>query len=284
MALLHWLLGQGYARLIICHLDHGLRGRSSRADARFVERLAHKWKLPCESARAEVGQAAAQKKLSLETAGRNARLDFFRKVARRRRCLTIFLAHHADDQVETFLLKLFRGAGARGLGAMREISENGALRIVRPWLSVWRAEIDAYVVEHGLSFREDASNAETGARRNLLRHALIPELEKRLGRAVRSNLRRTASILAEEDAFLEAMLPNEFAASETLQVRELTALPVVLQRRAILRWLHGQNIADIGFDVIENVRGLIQPAARVARINLPRARFVRRRTGKLFIE
>ncbi len=284
VALLHWLLAQGYARLIVCHLDHGLRGRSSRADARFVERLAEKWELPCEIARMEVGQSAAQKKLSLETAGRDARLDFFRKVARRRRCLTIFLAHHADDQVETFLLKLFRGAGGRGLGAMREISENGALRIVRPWLGLWRAEIDAYIAEHGLKFREDASNAEIGPRRNLLRHALIPELEKRFGRKVRANLWRTASILAEEDAFLEAMLPNEFAVAEMLNVKELTALPLVLQRRAILRWLRARGVSDVGFEVIEKVRGLIQPETRISRTNLPRARFVRRRAGKLFIE
>ena len=152
VALLHWLLGQGYRKLIVCHFEHGLRGRAGKGDARFVEGLAKKYGLNFELASADIASLAADTKQSIETTGRNERLAFFERVARRRRCLTIFLAHQADDQVETFLLNLFRGAGGRGLGAMRLSSNIGPLEIVRPLLGVWRSEIDRYVKEHRLKF------------------------------------------------------------------------------------------------------------------------------------
>src|SRR6266446_3665249 len=160
VALLHWLLAHGYRKLIVCHFEHGLRGRAGKADARFVEQLAQSYALPFEGGAAEVPALAREAAQSIETAARNERLAFFTRIARRRRCLTIFLAHHADDQVETFLLNLFRGAGGRGLGAMRPRSSYGALQIVRPLLGVWGSEIDHYLEEHRLKFREDATNEE----------------------------------------------------------------------------------------------------------------------------
>src|SRR6266404_3314420 len=110
IALLHWLIEVGYENLIVCHLDHRLRGRSSQADARFVEKLAAKYHVDCELGSANVPTEAKKKKMSIETAAREARYSFFAKVAKRRRCDTIFLAHHADDLVETFLINLFRCA------------------------------------------------------------------------------------------------------------------------------------------------------------------------------
>ena len=149
VALLHWLLSQGYRKLIVCHFEHGLRGRAGKSDARFVERLAKKYGLNFELGSADIAALAARTKQSIETTARNERLAFFERVGRRRRCLTIFLAHQADDQVETFLLNLFRGAGGRGLGAMRLSSNHGSLEIVRPLLGVWRSEIDHYVKSTG---------------------------------------------------------------------------------------------------------------------------------------
>ena len=174
VVLLHWLIERGYRRLIVCHFEHGLRGRAGKADARFVARLAETHGLPFESGAADIREIAREKKQSIETAARNERRAFFARVARRRRCGTIFLGHHADDQVETFLLNLFRGAAGRGLGAMRSRSQHGALEIVRPLLGVWRSEIDDYVAEHRLKFREDATNEELDARRNRMRHKIIP--------------------------------------------------------------------------------------------------------------
>src|SRR5438094_475297 len=113
--------------------------------------------------------------MSIEAAARDARYSFFAKVAKRRRCRTIFLAHHADDLVETFLINLCRGAGLTGLAAMREASTRRVddldLTIVRPLLGVWRAEIDRYVQERRLRFREDASKKNLPRDRHVRRRA-----------------------------------------------------------------------------------------------------------------
>ncbi len=285
VVLLHWLLHRGYKRLIVCHLDHGLRGRASRADVAFVRRLAEKWKLPFATGKRDVAGLAAMTHQSIEQTAREMRLGFFQVTAMRRRCDTVFLGHHADDQVETFLLRLLRGAGSHGLGAMREVTDFGDLRLIRPFLGVWRSEIDAYVAEHRLKFREDASNLELSATRNRVRHLMIPDLEAQFGRYVRQNIWRAASVLAEEDAYLDSLVPHIFLGDEEpLSVKELTAMPVPLQRRTIMRWLRANGIRDLSYNVIERVRSLLAPGGAVAKVNLPGDRHARRRAGVIFLE
>jgi tRNA(Ile)-lysidine synthase len=292
IVLLHRLFDLGYRRLIVCHLNHQLRGRSSQADSHFVEKLVATWSkkivahVDFEPGSADVRALAKRNKTSIETAARQARYSFFASAAKRRRCHTIFLGHHADDLVETFLINLFRGAGATGLAAMREVSarriEEVDLTIVRPLLSIWRDEIDSYVREHRLKFREDASNKNLAPLRNRIRRRIIPYLEKTLDRSIRQNIWRTAVVAAEEESWIESQLPN--ADSADLSVRELRALPFALQRRTILKWLRAQNVSEIGFEVIERVRSLLDPATSVAKVNLARDRHLRRRAGKLFVE
>jgi len=286
VALLHHLVHVGYKKLIICHLNHELRGRSSTADARFVEKLAAKYDLDLEIGSADVRAVANDRKMSIEAAARDARYSFFAKVAKQKRCHTIFLGHHADDLVETFLINLFRGAGLIGLAAMREISmrsiEDVDLTIVRPLLGVWRDEIDRYVRKYRLKFREDASNKNLAPLRNRLRRRIIPYLEKTLGRKIRPSIWRAATIAAEEEAWIDRMAKHPDARHQRLSVEKLRGLPTALQRRFIMTWLREQSIADIGFDVIEGVRSLLD--AKIAKINLPKDRHVRRRAGKIFIE
>src|SRR5947208_9912104 len=226
-----------YRKLIVCHFDHQLRGRSSRADARFVEKLAAKYEVDLEIGSADVRAVANHRKMSIETAAREARYSFFAGVAKRRRCHTIFLAHHADDLVETFLINLFRGTGLTGLAAMREVStrpiDGVGLTIARPLLSVWRDEIDSYVREHRLKFREDASNKNLGPLRNRIRRRVIPYLEKTFGRNVRQNIWRTAVIAAEEENWIDDQVRVSPHRKDHLSAKELRALPVALQRRAI---------------------------------------------------
>jgi tRNA(Ile)-lysidine synthase len=286
VALLHWLHQRGYRKLVVCHLNHQLRGSSSDADARFVEQLAAQCDVDLEMGSTNVRALAAKQKISIETAAREARYKFFAQVAKRRRCRTIFLGHHADDLVETFLINLFRGSGTTGLGAIREVSKRHAedvdLTIVRPFLGVWRREIDRYVRKHRLKFREDASNKNLAPLRNRIRRRIIPYLEKTLGRNIRQSIWRAATIAAEEENWIEDQLPD--ATDADLAVAKLRDLPVALQRREILKWLRARKIANIGFDVVEDVRSLLGHDARVVKVNLPQDRHVRRRVGKIFIE
>ncbi len=286
VALLHWLVELGYRKLIVCHLDHQLRGRSSQADARFVEKVAAEYQADFEIGLANVQALVKKQRISIETAAREARYAFFAETARRRNCRTIFVAHHADDLVETFLINLFRGAGSAGLSAMQETSirriDRLELTIVRPFLRFWRKDIDEYVGEHGLKFREDATNKNLRPLRNRIRHRIIPYLEKTVGRNIRRNIWRTAIIAAEEEKWMGGELPDLTRAE--LSVSAIRALPIAFQRRAILKWLRAQNVSNVGFDVIERVRSLADGDTRIAKVNLPENRHARRRAGRIFVE
>ena len=288
VALLHWLVECGYNKLIVCHLNHRLRGRSSRADAIFVQKLAAKYDVDLALGAIDVRGLAVRTKQSIETAARDARYKFFTQVAKRRRCRTIFLGHHADDLVETFLLNLFRGAGPGGLSAMRGVSirkiDNVKLQIVRPLLGVSREQIDDYVRKHRLKFREDASNKNLAPLRNRIRHHVIPEIEKQLERNVRATIWRAATIAAEEENFFEALLPDKLSKLTTLAVKPLRAMPIAVQRRMLHKWLRARDVPDLSFDLVERVRALLDLASRVAKTNLPQDRHVRRRAGQIFIE
>jgi len=293
VALLHWLINLGYKRLIVCHLNHQLRDRSSDVDARFVKEVAAKYGLDFEVGAADVRALAKRDKMSIETAAREARYTFFAKTAKHRRCRTILLAHHADDLVETFLINLFRGTGTAGLAAMREVSTRSIadveLTIVRPLLGIWRKEIDNYVRKRGITFREDASNRNLNPLRNRVRHRVIPYLEKIMGRNIRPAIWRAATIASEEDDWIEHQSPGldqlcVAHATKSLSVDKLRALPVAFQRRAILKWLRAQKISDISFDVIERVRSLANHDSAVAKVNLPQDRHARRRAGRIFVE
>ena len=288
IALLNLLIDLGYKNLVVCHLNHQLRGAASRGDARFVEKIARDLELDCEIGSTDVGALAKRSKWSIETAARFARLAFFVEVARHRRCPRIFLAHHADDLVETALLNLFRGAGPGGMAAMRRISIHRIgktqLTILRPFLGVWRSEIDSYVSQHGLKFREDATNRLLHSSRNKLRHRILPDIEKQFGRDVRKTIWRAAQIWSEEEAVLDSLVSTGTISAAHLVVAALRKMPAALQRRAILRWLRARKVADVSFDVVENVRALIEPGAKIAKVNLPRDQHARRRAGKIFIE
>ena len=288
IALLNLMVDLGYKKLVVCHLNHQLRGASSRDDARFVEKVARNLRLDCEIGSTDVGALAKRSKLSIETAARFARLAFFVEVARRRRCSRMFLAHHADDLVETALLNLFRGAGPGGMAAMRKFSIHRIgkteLTILRPLLGVWRSEIDSYVRQNELEFREDSTNAALHSSRNKIRHRILPDIEKLFSRDVRKTIWRAAQIWSEEEAVLDSLVSTETISAANLSVAPLRKMAVALQRRTIHRWLRARKVADVSFDTVENVRSLLEPGAKAAKVNLPRDQHARRRAGKIFLD
>lgn len=284
VALLHQLLAAGFKQLVVCHLDHGLRPGSAD-DARFVAELATQHGLEAVIGRQDVAARAKRRRQSLETAGREARYGLFVQTARNRDCPRLFLAHHADDQVETLLFNLFRGAATTGLAGMRPLAarkiDGVTLHISRPLLGTWREEIDAYIAKHRLTYREDASNTELVHTRNRFRHEVIPYLEKTFGREIRRSIWRTAEVLREEDALLQSLIEPESTAAE-LSVPVVRGRPVALQRRLLYTWLRQRGVPNIGFEEIENVRRLLTD--RVAKVNLPGGWHARRREKKLFLQ
>ena len=241
VALLDALVHLGY-RPHIAHLNHQLRGAASAADAEFVRQLAGQHGLPVT--------IAAESVTPDEDACRQARFAFFERVAAATGIHTLVLAHTADDQVETFLLRLLRGSGPTGLTGILSDRKIGSLRVVRPLLTVRREEVLKYLCAQGSKYREDASNADVRFARNRVRHVLLPLLEREFNPQVREALVRTAEILRDEDACL-AELVSKNQPAETLRVTELRQLPVALQRRAIRGWL-----GDVSFEEVEAVRQL----------------------------
>ena len=271
MALLHWLIESGCRQLVVCHLDHGLRDTSA-SDAEFVAAHAHLLRLPVITARVEI---AAQ-----EEAAREARYHFFASAAKQHDCTQIILAHHADDQVETFLFNLLRGGPSAMKPSSTRTVDGIALTLLRPVLGVWREEIDAYIAQHRVPFREDESNAETRFTRNRLRHESIPALSAAMGRDVRRAIWRAAEILSAEDEFIAAQ-PALANPPAELEVATLRALPLALQRRLVHAWLTSRRVASVGFDEVESVVSLL--TSRVAKVNLPGNLSARRRAKRIFL-
>jgi tRNA(Ile)-lysidine synthase len=192
VALLHLLRrcgGRGL-RVTVAHLDHGLR-RGSREDRRFVERLAREAGLPCVADRREV-PALRQRDESPEEAARRVRRTFLLEAARSTGCRRIATGHTLDDQAETILMRLVRGAGPRALAGM---ARRGPGPFVRPLLGLERAELREYLRRHGLPFREDPTNRDLRFDRNRVRRLVLPLLAETLNpRAARCASVRTPSI------------------------------------------------------------------------------------------
>jgi tRNA(Ile)-lysidine synthase len=285
VALLHGLHALGFRKLSVVHLDHQLRGRASKADASFVERLAGKLGYPCTIGHADVKSYAKERGVSIELAARELRHVFFAQCARRERCSTVLLAHHADDQIETCLFNFLRGSGAAGLAGMSTQSEltigRARLTLLRPLLEIRRAEIDTFIASHRIKFREDATNTELTATRNKLRHRVLPAIRESLGDSFGDAILRAARILEAEDAWMNAE-SSTFALSGQLPAASLKTLALAILRRVLHRWLIAQNFQPT-FELVELVRSLLTPAA-VAKVNLPGGAHCRRRAGMLFIE
>jgi len=276
VALLHWLTSAGWKRLVVIHLNHGLRGRSSDADAKFVRNLAAKLGLRCEVRKVDVARFAERGKLSVETAGREARRAFFAAMAKRHRCRFLFTAHHADDQAETVLHRLCRGASLRGASGMRGAAETiPGLTTLRPLLEVTRAEIDDYVARHRLRFRDDASNASSAHTRNRVRRELLPLMSKVFRRDVRPLLARFAELAERDDACLNSFA-REFCMRRKLEHPDgsvrltpaLRRLPSAISSRILHQWLTGRKIPDIGNHEIESALWMLRGDGP-AKINLP---------------
>ncbi len=279
--LLHILPFVGFQNLIVCHLDHGLRGVESTGDRQFVRRLAQRFGFACH-----IGMTTGlPDKGPIETVARQARLRFFAEAAERFATESLFLAHHADDQIETFLINLFRGTGSFDNAAIKPASrinvEGRSLLIHRPLLDVWKEEIYEFAAVLRLKYREDGSNRSREMVRNRVRHDLIPGLEKIMGRPLKHNLLRTIEIAASEGEFLKSLVPETAHLAE-LETQELKKLPIPIQRRTLHIWLRHRGIKDYGFNEIEAIRSLLNQVA-IAKVNLPGGVFCRRRSGKLFL-
>ena len=226
--------------LSVVHFNHKLRGTESDADEQFVAELARRHELWLHCASGEVAHHAAEKHWSLETAARDMRYGYFKQLLSENCMDRIATAHTLDDQAETVLMKVARGAGTRGLAGIYPKLAAGfdVKAIIRPLLSVRRKELEAYLKSIGQDWREDASNRDLRHTRNRVRHGILPRLEKTLNPAVCEALAETAEIARAEEEYWEQevrrRLPEVWSDSaKTFRLKVLQGLPLAVQRRMI---------------------------------------------------
>jgi tRNA(Ile)-lysidine synthase len=201
-------------RLAAFHLNHGLRDTAVR-DEEFVRNLCHDWQVDLVVARADVAGHARRHRLGIEEAGRELRYRHLERAARKLECDVIALGHTANDNLETMLLNLARGAGPRGLAGIpvKRTSEThhqdtkaprSGITFVRPLIDIERDKLEQHLRSRGIEWVEDESNAEVKYRRNLVRSEVVPVLV-RLNPGAVVNARRAAQLLSEEGEFLDGM-------------------------------------------------------------------------------
>jgi tRNA(Ile)-lysidine synthase len=243
---------QGW-RLTVAHFNHQLRGRSSNADERFVRDAARRLGLPVLVGRADVQRMAVTHRLSIEMAARTARHMFFAGIATTWGIPGVAVAHHADDQVELFLLRLLRGAGAEGLAGMKWLARSpvsSSVMLARPFLDQTRRTLAEYARSQKIRYREDATNAQTDVLRNRVRHKLIPLLSREFQPALERVLLRQAVILGAESDFL-----NETARRWLVKRHRpcFEKLPVAMQRRCLQLQMQ-ESRTPVNFESLEKIR------------------------------
>jgi len=273
LRLLHGLSAAHGWKLTVAHFNHQLRGRSSDADERFVGKAARMLRLPFIAGRGDVQAFAEKHALSVEMAARALRHEFFARTARQLKICTVAVAHHADDQVELFFIRMLRGAGGEGLAGMKWIGPSPNIRsvgggrreqatranrlktelqtqIVRPLLDVTRLDLEQYARVHNVRFRQDASNASLAIQRNRIRHELLPLLAARYQPALKKMVLRLMDIIGAE-AELAADTARRWLDGKRRPAFHL--LPAAVQRRCLQLQLLRLNVpAD--FEIIESLR------------------------------
>ncbi|HYN15994.1 MAG TPA: tRNA lysidine(34) synthetase TilS [Terriglobales bacterium] len=257
--------------LSVLHFNHRIRGADADEDERFVSELAEQQGLEFHRSSADVPAYATQRKLSLETAGREARYHFFQSFFQKRSLDVVATGHTLDDQAETVLMRVLRGAGTKGLGgiypkkAVLLCGGEEVRYIVRPLLGVRRAEVRDYLGSINQRWREDATNVDLQYTRNRIRHGLIPLIETRFQPTAVTALAQLAEVAREEENYWEAelrrVMPEVTRRSATgaglsVNIPRLVAHPPALQRR-ILRNCAQLLGVTLDFDHLE---GLLRSA------------------------
>ena len=208
------------------HFNHHLRGAESDRDEAFVTDFCGRYCIPLHLGS---GRIVSGKK-GLEAAARDARYAFLRRLPGK-----VATAHTADDNAETVLMRLIRGTGLKGLGAIAPVSGN----VIRPMLTVTRDDVEAFLEEYALPHVEDSSNAEDDFLRNRIRHGILPLMRAENPR-IGENLSAMALLLRQDEACLQAMIPEE----QMPDVSRLKAMEPALRRRTLERFLKAQGVRE----------------------------------------
>jgi tRNA(Ile)-lysidine synthase len=266
------------------HLNHGLRPSAARDEA-FCREFAERLGLPLAVESASVRDYAAAESLSIEDAARRLRYAFLERAATRMDASRIAVGHTQDDQAETFLLKLMRGAGLRGLGGI--YPQRGV--VIRPLLDVTHDELRDYLRSRAETWVEDETNQDLENPRNRIRHRVLPELDRAAAGSTRRAISRAAALIREDGQWLDALgeerfltLAQQTDAGLELDLRSLAETPAPLLRRVLLRAMRAAGgTREIGLEHVEAVAALLNGGGQGG-VDVPGTR-VELRAGKLVL-
>lgn len=277
---------RGIETIILC-FDHAIEGENSEAEAEFVKQAAIKARLPYDIEKADP-PVQASVGLSMEMAARNARRDFFLRMASKHNLDAIATGHQQNDVAETLLIRLFRGAGATGLSGLRpksEAQEGVAPTIIRPLLPFGRDELRSFLISQSIPWMDDVSNANEEIQRNRIRLKVLPALTKTFSLeegVLAKAVSQSAVILRDEDKFLDSLAEEWLSKHKdnALPYTELEKQPKALARRIVHKWLikNGPSGAA-SFQVIEAIL-----EKNVSSVNLPTGLALHIRNGLLQLE
>ena len=239
--------------LCVLHFDHQIRGEESIRDAQFVRDTAQELGISCLIGTADVRNLADQMGISIEMMARKCRYNFFHSQAMRLKSNLLFMAHHADDQVELFFLRLFRGTSSQGLKGMKIVAPfpqktKFPFYIIRPLLNCKRDEIRDFLRQNSIPWIEDSSNADNIYLRNRIRNQLIPLLKKEYHHDIVGSLKRTMEILAAEEEFIEDSTES-FQKNNSSSFEEW---PLCIKRRLVLKELIKEGFPP-SFEIINSL-------------------------------
>ncbi len=260
--------GKRSLSIAVVHFNHRLRGVESEQDANFVRETCKRYDIPCYIAWADVGRFAEIQSMSLEQAGRELRYKFLEFVAYKRRADAVLTAHTLNDSVETVLMNMLRGSGLTGLSgipAQRAFGDH--TKLVRPLLSMKKAEIQEYAALRGLSWREDSSNSQSVFRRNKIRNELLPLLEREYSSGIVDVLNRTSQIILGADELVretvERILPSllveeEFQPYIGLNITALRVQKRFLQSELVRHTVQRRFGLTLSFDAVDRILALVE--------------------------
>lgn len=241
---------EGYLSLAVLHVEHGLRGAESLRDAQMVKEYCCRQGIAFYLRQIAVKEYAKEQGLSTENAARSLRYAALHSLAEEIKADYILTAHHMDDQAETVLLKLLRGASAAGLGGMQSVKG----KLVRPFLALTRSELEAYCRARKLAFCHDSSNDDTYYTRNRVRLELLPYLAEAFNPDIRQTLVQTAGLLQEDQQFIDSFVEREYAARAVassqcleLQTGGWSELAAAVRKRLLRRCYFAAGGTELSF-------------------------------------
>ena len=262
VCLLHVLLSlrEEYAlEISSVHVNHGIRGDEADADENFVSELCRRLDVELDVYRYDAPGEAVRMKLTLEEAGRVLRYQSFEKSLQKRGDGKIAVAHNKNDNVETVLMRIFRGTGMKGLAGIPPVRGN----IIRPLITTSRAEIENFCCENNISYRTDSTNLKNIYTRNFIRLELLPLAKERIAPAALENISRMARIMSEEEEYLDTLAAEALgrcaATPINLSISRLFEYPMVLRRRILRLFIlpHTKDNRDISYEHVNMALGLL---------------------------